>query len=392
MYSLIKDSSLNTLDQLIWWNIIALILFLIFSVAAGQALAILLVLLFIIKSVKQKKIGIQKNPLVIPYLIFIASRILAVIFSEYQQLSLQSLNKEIFFYLIFFALISFPNLVKKENLKFIIRLLLLTAVIAALIGTVKVLIGMNVRASSTTSGYYTLGMYLSVIFTMILVLGKNKEIMSSRIVWGIILILLMIGILFTQNRIHWLTIGFFILVIGVVRERLLLTITILILIGVIIISPALSERFSQLIHFTQNYSDRDVLWRGAFKIWDTHPVFGFGTRTFKEIFPLVNELTDKGINGWHCDYIQVYMEGGIIGFLSFIWLVISIFYFGIKNIKRFKENKFYFDINFSVLTGLSVLFITAFVGGFFLDPICSILFQVLLAILALLINLKVESD
>ena len=100
----LKDPSLKTFDQFIWWNILALILFLIFSVAVGQALAIILILLSVIKIVKEKKTGLQKNSLVILFIIFIVARILAVSFSEFPQQSLASLNKEIFFYLVFFAL------------------------------------------------------------------------------------------------------------------------------------------------------------------------------------------------------------------------------------------------------------------------------------------------
>ena len=384
------DSSLNTFDQIIWWNILALILFLIFSVAAGQALAIILILLSIIKVVKEKKTGITKNPIIILFIIFIVTRILAVIFSEYPQQSLPSLNKEIFFYLVFFALINFPDILKKENIKLIIRLLIITALVASLIGTAKVLFGIEERASSTTSGYYTLGIYLSVIFAMTLVLGKNKEIIYSRVIWGVGLILLMIGILFTQNRIHWLIVGFFIMIVGITRERILFLVTSVILLVVILLTPSLSERFAQLIHFAQNLSDRDTIWKGAFQIYDLHPLLGFGTKTFREIFPLLNQLTDKGINTWHCDYLQFYMEGGMVGFISFIMLVFSIFYFGIGNLKRIKYDKFLFDMNLSVLVGLSVLFLTALVGSFFFDPVCSILLQILFAIQVLL--LKVEPD
>ncbi len=384
----LKDSSLNTFDKIIWWNILALILFLIFSVAAGQALAIILVLLSIIKVVKEKKIKIKKNPLVILFIIFIVTRILAVSFSEYQQNSLPSLNKEIFFYLVLFALINFLEIIKKENIKLIIRLFLFTALVASLVGTAKVLFGIDERASSTTSGYYTLGIYLSVVFSMLLFLGKEKEIIFSRIIWGIILILLIIGILFTENRIHWLIAGFSILVVGITRERILFAVTLAILIVVIILSPSLSERFIQLIHFTQNLSDRDVIWKGAFQIYDLHPILGFGTKTFREIFPLIDQLTDKGISSWHCDYLQMYMEGGIIGFISFISLVGSLFFFGIRNLKRLKNDKFYFNVNLSILAGLSVLFLTALVGSFFFDPVSSILFQILFAILVLLLNVE----
>ena len=115
---------------------------------------------------------------------------------------------------------------------------------------------------------------------------------------------------------------------------------------------------------------------------------GFGPKTFREIFPLIDQLTDKGISSWHCDYLQMYMEGGIIGFISFISLVGSLFFFGIKNLKRFRNDKFYFNVNLSILAGLSVLFLTALVGSFFFDPVSSILFQILFAILVLLFNVE----
>jgi hypothetical protein len=82
------------------------------------------------------------------------------------------------------------------------------------------------------------------------------------------------------------------------------------------------------------------------------------------------------------------MEGGIIGLISFISLVGSLFFFGIKNLKRFRNDKFYFNVNLSILAGLSVLFLTALVGSFFFDPVSSILFQILFAILVLLFNVE----
>ena len=43
-------------------------------------------------------------------------------------------------------------------------------------------------------------------------------------------------------------------------------------------------------------------------IWDQHPILGFGTRTFNETFLLHDQLVDRGVGGWHNEYLQVYLE------------------------------------------------------------------------------------
>jgi O-antigen ligase len=265
-----------------------------------------------------------------------------------------------------------------------IKILILAAAVASLYGTSKVLLGIVDRAESSTSGYSTLGMFLTVVYAISIGLGKNKKYFPSKYVWYIVLIILLTGILFTYNRTHWGIVGLITLFVAITHERILLIVPVVFAAIIILFVPSLSERFIQLIYFNQNLSDRDVIWCGAYQLMFDHPFAGFGTRTFKEIFPLFDQMQDKGVASWHSDYLQMYFESGLIGLIAFLLLMFTIFKNGIRVIKNKITSELSSDILFAVLLGLSAFYLTAFVGGFILDPINSILFQFLIAIIGVI--------
>jgi len=381
----------SRLDLTIWWGIVALLGLLIFSTAVGQTLLILLILLGLFRIIRGKNGSFLKNPVALVFAVFIVVRILSIIFSEFPALSVHSLNKEIFFYLIFFILLFELSRFDEKKLRSLFQILIIAAILASIVGFSKVFLGISERAKSTTSGYSTLGMFLSVILAIAFTLGRSKEFFPSRIMWLFTLLVIATGILFTFNRSNWISVGIIILVIGLYKERIVLGILILIFASVIFLIPNLSERFGQLIHFTQHLSDRDVLWKGALMIWDQHPILGFGTRTFNEIFLLNDQLADKGVGGWHNEYLQVYLESGILGLVIFLSLIFSIFYWGIKALKRYSSEKYNFDLTLAVLVGLSTFFLNSMTGGFLLDPISKVLFLFLLAIECILIDSKINA-
>jgi len=128
-------------------------------------------------------------------------------------------------------------------------------------------------------------------------------------------------------------------------------------------------------------SDRDILYKAAAELAWEHPVLGFGPRTFKEIFPLKDELTDKGVGGWHNELLQVYFESGLVGLLAYIILMVGIFSSGISFVKRNKaeENTI---IVFSILVSIAALMLSAFFSGFIDSPVLSIVFALLVSVLA----------
>ena len=89
-------------------------------------------------------------------------------------------------------------------------------------------------------------------------------------------------------------------------------------------------------------ADRDIIWLGAKEISLQHPLIGFGPRTFHQVFPFKERFSDKGIGGWHNDFLQIYFESGIIGLISFLvllWVIIKSSFNQLRNKKTDAELK-----------------------------------------------------
>jgi O-antigen ligase len=374
--------SLEKLEQILKTGLLILAGSLIFSLFIAQAVVILLVILWLIKLIVYKKVNLKNNPFTYPFIAFIIARIISVFLSTDLSQSIQTLNKEIFFYPLFFIVVDIFPIEDKKYFKWFFLILCSAAVIASIYGSSMVLLGISDRAESTTSGYYTLGTFLTVVTALLLVIGSDKYFIPSKLVWTFSLIIIVMGVLFTFNRIHWGIIGLIILVFGFIRERKIIFIISIIAAIIIISVPMFRERLFQLLFFSSNLSDRDILWKGAGMIYSEHPIIGFGPHTFKEIFPLFENLNDKNVSSWHSDYLQIYMESGLVGFITFLWLGVSVFYIAIKMLFKKSIDKFGKEIALALLIAMICFYFTGTVGTFIFNPISTLLFQLLLGILA----------
>lgn len=378
------ENKSDKLNDFVFWMILILLCGMIFSLVLAEAAIIILLFTYIFKSVKDKKLYYFKTPLDKAFLAFIIARLLSIIFSNNISASVASLNREIFFYSSFFLFTYFLKNEDEKSIIILFKVLIIAAVFSSLYGTSKVLLGLEERASSSTSGYSTLGMFLTVVFSITIGLGKNDKFFPNRIVWFIVLLIIITGLLFTFNRTHWGIVALISLFMIIIRERTFIVVAIALTGFIILFVPSLSERFYQLIYFNQYLSDRDIIWKGAHILMFDHPILGFGTRTFREIFPLLESLQDAGVSSWHSDYLQMYFESGIIGLAAFLWVMFSIYKNGIKVIKNKLSSDFNHDLLFAVLLGITSLYLTAFVGGFILDPIITLLFQFLVAVIGVI--------
>jgi len=93
---------LEKLEQIIRIGILFLTGSLMFSLFVAQAVAILLILLWVIKLIVFRKADLKGNPFTYPFIAFAIARIISVFLSTDFSQSVLILNKEIFFYPIFF--------------------------------------------------------------------------------------------------------------------------------------------------------------------------------------------------------------------------------------------------------------------------------------------------
>jgi len=139
-------------------------------------------------------------------------------------------------------------------------------------------------------------------------------------------------------------------------------------------------RMGQVSDFSALMNGRDVLWRGAVMLIDDHPLLGFGPRTFPAIFPLFDEMPVRGVGSWHNDWLQIYMESGLLALAAFGWLVYAVFMTGrrvVRSPSMLADDR---QRALAIIISLGVLFLF---GGV-LDTLVGITFRILLGLFAVL--------
>ncbi|HEX2788379.1 MAG TPA: O-antigen ligase family protein [Ignavibacteria bacterium] len=373
------DSYDSTSRRILWILFLLLITFNIFSTAAGQFLVSLTIIFSFALIIFKKNFSFLKNTLVYLYSLFAVLSLISVFLSVDFTASSKNIPFIIIFNFSFIACLYAINNLNSEKLNLIFSFLFTTALIASIYGSLSFFLEWSERAQSTTSGYYTLGIYLTSVLSLGLFSAKNEKIFPKKIYWYIFIIIIFAGIFFTLNRVHWVAAGILILICGIMKERFLLLLLIIVSVLALIFVPEVNERFSMLLNITEFTSDRNFLWQGFIQLMGQRPVTGFGPNTFSIIFPLKNEIVDKSINSWHNDFVQIYMERGIFALLIYV----SIYVFVCINFLKYIRDKKILQNYKYVLTGIFLALSVFFFAGGSFDPIGNITYSVILSIFIL---------
>ena len=188
----------------------------------------------------------------------------------------------------------------------------------------------------------TFGGYLLFIGAVAAGLLVKVEDTKTKQLLMLLLICIIPPFLFTQSRSSFLALIPACLVIGsMVRRRV-------VIIGLILIFFLISPLFlptpvkNRILHtFTQpegpgqlkvgtlrldtSTSARLASWNQVLKDWPLYPLFGYGITGYKFV---------------DAQYPRVLVETGLIGFMTFIYLLYSILKLAIKNIRSVKRNYF----------------------------------------------------
>lgn len=376
------------MDVAIWSAVTLALGTLMFSIAIAQAAVLIAGLLWLFALVRGKRCTRWRSPLVLPYTLFVLARIAAIPLSIDPAGSADAFRTEIFFYVLFYVLLCTLDVRREDRLRTMLLLLFAAGLVATGIGFVKYALGIDARLTSTTAGYYTLGLFLAVLFAMAFALGDRRDVFPGRAVWLAVCALLLLGLLFTFNRMHWVVAAIAALIVGLLRERrILLVLAVVGVVAILAVEP-LQQRFLQLLSAGENMSGRDVIWRGAFMLIGERPLTGFGLRTFHQVFPLFDEAPDKGIGSWHNDYLQVYMDSGLMALLPFLAILAVAAYMGWRNHRAWPAGSLQRAVNASAMLALGCF---ALAGGM-LDSLLSILFRTLLAVTAVLFASRPAAD
>jgi O-antigen ligase len=301
-------------------------------------------------------------------------RIIAVLFSQYPSESNEVFYKEALFYASFLSLQFYFKSMSKEQICKVIKYFIVGGVLSSLTGIAQFNFHLVDRAQSFTSSYTVFSSYLLIVLPIVLFLPQNVLNEKIRITSIIIIAAGLITSLGRTNIIIAAILVFFSLF---MKRISILSFLIIIIITALISYLSFENNKKEITNRMVNpgtLSDRDVIWKGASELMLKHTFLGFGPRTFQQIFPYTNEFSDKGIGGWHNDFLQVYFESGIAGLMAFLFLIFIIIYNG--NIS-FKLNNI---CNPGIFLSLIGLILSAFTAGFITSVVLSIVFVFLLTI------------
>lgn len=379
----IKNAFLSDeyLSRYLSYSIIILFAVLPFSIAVANIVSGIILFLYLLQVIRKPEIIKEHFIFKLPLILFITFRIISIIFSINTSSSLVTLYKDLPFYLLIFAFCHGLRYNFSFNLLLISRIILYTAIISSIIGMGSFFLGISGRAITTSYGYTSLGIFLTASLTYLIFLKDDKNVFHESYYWYASMIIIISGILFTFNRTHWVAIIILLLFYSIYTKRYipLAAMALLFVIGFIFF-PEFRVRLEYLLYFWSHMSDRDTLWKGAYKIILDRPIIGFGPNTFADVFMYQDLMGDKLVGSWHNDYIQTYMESGIITLGIFIYMVLLIPFNLIKYFKKIQEE----DKNYFLSISMVLMFFVIF-GGY-LEPLGGLLFKLFLSIFAIYIT------
>ncbi len=325
-------------------------------------------------------------------LIFLLVRIISILFSHYPGDSNQAYYKDALFYFGFFSFDFYLKTLDKKRVKIVVYSFAAAAAAIAFIGLIRFNLSLVDRAQSFSSGYATFSSYLLAGFGVLICLSINvKNGFIYKLLFSALIFSAVITSLGRTNvaTILILFISAFILKKINIKEVILIILLIVLISAVSFYNN--SAEANARMEQPASLSDRDVLLKGSRDLFleFKNPLVGYGPRTFKDIFPDKDMLTDKGIGSWHNDFIQIYFESGILGLASLLTIIIFSYSFLIRILKN-NDDLIYKMILWGVLFGFSGLILSALTAGFIDSPVLSIVFVFLISLISS-INFKVKN-
>jgi O-antigen ligase len=320
------------------------------------------------------------NPLNQPILFYVAFVLISILFSHYPMMSLNA-----FFFKLFQDIFTFFIFIEcfhtVRQLKILLSVLTVSFTLIVTNGLFQFFGGHDfIHHQPITDGRVTscfkhandLSSYFITFLPLFLCLSffypqKNidldKKWFDSIYVKGFLTLLFVIALItlgLTYSRSGWLAFLLSLAWLMYRQPKLLLGMAVCALLFLVIFIPKLKQTrelaFSPEIgSFT---SQRTVYWKEAGQIIKENPVFGHGLNTYS-----MAGTRFRGTGMWggypHNCYLQIAAETGIPSLLLFIWILVSLFKMGVKDI-RSHPNSLISKILAGLLAGFTGYLIQSF--------------------------------
>jgi len=316
---------------------------------------------------------LKRSKILYFWLLFIAVNALSLLVSFDISLGIREIARLLSIVSIFLLAQIFVK--TKKDLTITLKVVLMSAILPALIGVwqylykADIIAGFDGRLAATFAHPNMLAFFIFFVFSIslfVFLYGKKDNVLSYFYLLASALFIMIIILTYTRGS--WLALLIFIFIIGVVKFRKLLLVSILLFLLVYSLVPTLQHRVNNTFNF-QNY-DSSIVWRyNLYKdSWDIakeKPILGHGSDTSSTLIEY-NRSYRLGSPEPHNDYMKTFMETGIIGLISLLLLIFSTARY-LYNKSKFNSFRKIKALNFFLLASFIAISLVSFGDNVFND-------------------------
>lgn len=372
--NILKNEKLNYLSKVLLY---VYFFSLILSNTLAQAIAGILTVILLFRLLVTRGRCFKHTPLDIPFGIFVVSRFIST-FIYYEPLTAFDIaGRRVLLYSIFFVITNTieQSEIYKEAIKYTM-LIIFSCVFGGFHAFYELVVKDIERPGSFAGGYSRLAEFSSIALILSAFLRNNKKVFLNTNIFLAVFFIIMAVLIITQSRAAWAGTFIALLILTVRGDRRIIFLFIIIF-GVALAGlPSVRERAITLLNPVKHTSGRDVIWQEALDKFFEKPIFGHGVKSMK----LIASPDIEKYNTWHSDYLQIILESGIVGFLSYSFLSYLIFVKCIGILRKTSgEEK---DLIYGIFACFLSMYFISFFGGHIVEPVLSLLFFSLIAIVS----------
>jgi len=362
------------LNNIAYYLILIFAFVLMLSNALASTLAGLIFLIWIAQTLAYRRKAWLKFPLFKPICALIGFKLIVLAVMGYTG-NFGRVLGQLSFPLIYFTIPAI--VVTAERRRRVLWMIISGAILAASIGIIKYILGMEPRISSLVAGTYTLATFLTLVICIILSMVAYAKSLKEYFFWCLVSLPVFIGVFLTFVRSVYAAVVGLLLSIAFMKRRILFILFMAALVsGIVLLSPKVYQRLQYRFNTKAEnpLSDRDVLFKKAVHQSQNLGFFGNGLNSFKKLVDSKNDpqIKSKNVISWHSMYFEPLLDGGPLLLLAILGVIFTQFRHSLALFRksRDQEQKSY---QLGVVFALLSIIIMGFFADILKDPIISML-------------------
>ena len=348
MKSCIGLPSVDKLDQWGYYLLCGFALFSNLTIAGGNIFLVPLVLVFFLRMASKRddwRLALPDRRLTIALLLLICATAISALCS----VDPSKVGKVVDYYgyhmLPLYAVLLMVR--EKERLLGIASCVAASFAINGVAILYEGIVQQNHRADGFAQPMTAAGFLSMIVPALILLCMTGKVTQKYRLFLGVLTVLGIVSLLLNGTRGAWIAVAVSCTVVGFMavqrKKRFFfgLLIAVFVFGGIFSFSPILSGRLATIgdMQFQSN-SERILLWKSAFHMFEDHPIVGVGLSRFREEYQggyILPEAKEPHLDHAHNNIMHMLAECGIIGVSALLIFWLTWFSYGVVSWRKMRS-------------------------------------------------------